>query len=49
MVDDLIQSGKKQVAVLTTEDKWYGVTYKEDKEPVVAAIKALVDNGVYDL
>lgn len=49
VVDDLIQSGKKQVAVLTTEDKWYGVTYKEDKEPVVAAIKALVDNGVYDL
>ncbi len=49
VVDDLIQSGKKQVAVLTTEDKWYGVTYKEDKEPVVAAIQALVDDGVYDL
>ena len=49
VVDGLIRSGKKQVAVLATEDKWYGVTYKEDKEQVVSAIKALVDNGIYDL
>ncbi|MBQ3133960.1 MAG: nucleotidyltransferase [Clostridia bacterium] len=47
LVDDLIKAGKKNVAALTTEDKWYGVTYKEDKEPVVKAIKALCDANVY--
>ena len=49
MVDGLIRAGEKQVAVLATEDKWYGVTYKEDKEQVVSAIKALVNDGVYEL
>ena len=49
VVDGLIRAGEKQVAVLATEDKWYGVTYKEDKEQVVSAIKALVNDGVYEL
>ncbi len=47
MVDALITAGTKKVDVLVAEDKWYGVTYKEDKPAVVAAIKALVEQGKY--
>ena len=47
MVDDLIKSGEKEVNVLVAEDKWYGVTYKEDLESVVSAIKGLCDQGKY--
>ena len=32
---------------LKTRDKWFGVTYKEDKPAVVASIRRLVDEGVY--
>lgn len=47
VVSGLIESGEKQVKVLVAEDKWYGVTYKEDKEDVVAAIKEMTDGGLY--
>ena len=47
IVDKLIKSGKASVKVLETEDKWFGVTYKEDKESVVAAFKKLIADGVY--
>lgn len=47
VVSGLIESGEKQVKVLVAEDKWYGVTYKEDKEDVVAAIKQMTDGGLY--
>jgi hypothetical protein len=47
VVDNLIQSGIKDAKVLVAEDKWYGVTYKEDKEPVQQAIRAKVDSGFY--
>ena len=33
--------------VLETKDKWFGVTYKEDKESVVQSFKKLIDDGVY--
>ena len=46
-VDDLVQDGKASVQVLTTTDKWYGVTYKEDKPFVVKAIQSLKDAGLY--
>jgi len=48
VVDNLIKSGEKSVNVLVAEDKWYGVTYKEDKQGVVLAIKSLVDAGQYN-
>ena len=35
------------MTVLDTEDKWYGVTYKEDKPMVTAALQALKDEGKY--
>ena len=34
-------------SVLETLDKWFGVTYKEDKDAVVSALRKLVDAGVY--
>lgn len=46
-VDKLIKSGKAKVTVLRTEDKWFGVTYKEDKEMVVRSFNELVERGVY--
>ena len=47
VVDTLIKNGTKKAKVLVAEDKWYGVTYKEDLETVVKAIKALCDEGKY--
>ena len=46
-VDALLQQGKASVQVLTSQDKWYGVTYKEDKEMVVNAIAGLKKQGLY--
>lgn len=48
VVANLISSNEKDVRVLIAEDKWYGVTYKEDKEGVVAAIKEKIENGEYN-
>ncbi len=47
IVDLQIQTGKAEVTVLETRDKWFGVTYKEDKQSVMDSFKALVDAGVY--
>lgn len=47
MVDDVIKSGKTSVSVLPTDSRWYGVTYKEDKDSVVKAFKELTDLGMY--
>lgn len=47
VVDDLIQAGKADVTVLESNDSWFGVTYPEDKDDVVASIRALVASGAY--
>ena len=47
VVSDLLGEGKATVAVLKSADKWYGVTYKEDKPVVMAAIKKMKEDGVY--
>lgn len=47
VVSDLLGEGKAAVAVLKSADKWYGVTYKEDKPVVMAAIKKMKEDGVY--
>ena len=46
-VDELLKDKKAVVKVLKTDDRWYGVTYKEDKEFVMAALRALKDKGFY--
>lgn len=47
VVDDLIKAKQANVKVLRSSDRWFGVTYKEDKPLVVAKIKELVEKGVY--
>ena len=47
VVDGLIQSGEKKVRVLSTPEKWYGVTYREDKEMVKEAMARFVAEGKY--
>lgn len=47
VVNHLIQSNKASVQVLTSKDKWYGVTYRLDKPVVEQAIAELIAAGVY--
>lgn len=47
ILDKCIRDGKARIKVLETRDKWFGVTYKEDKPAVVASIRKLVEDGVY--
>ena len=46
-IDELLQKGEVSVKVLDSNDKWFGVTYKEDKDFVVDSFKKLIQNGVY--
>lgn len=47
VVDELLKEDKAEVTVLKSADKWYGVTYKEDKQQVMDAIQSLKDKGLY--
>ena len=47
VVNNLIRSGQKQVHVLRTSSKWFGVTYKEDKPFVSQQIQELIDDDTY--
>ncbi len=47
VVDQLIQENKARVKVLHSMDRWYGVTYREDKPGVVAALQSMKDRGEY--
>ena len=47
VVDELIREDKAEVTVLKSRDRWYGVTYREDKPVVVKAIQSLKDQGLY--
>lgn len=47
VVSDLLTGGKATATVLTSKDKWYGITYKEDKPVVVAAMKSMLEDGTY--
>ncbi len=47
VVDQLLKEGKADVKVIPSYDRWYGVTYREDKEAVVAALQAMKDKGEY--
>jgi UTP-glucose-1-phosphate uridylyltransferase len=47
IIDKLIKENKVNVTVLETQDKWFGVTYAEDKEYVTKSFKKLVEEGVY--
>lgn len=47
-IDELLQKGEVSVKVLDSNDKWFGVTYKEDKDFVVDSFKKLIQNRVYE-
>ncbi len=47
VIAELIGEGRADVRVLDNADKWYGVTYKEDKPAVVAAFRRFVEDGIY--
>ena len=46
-VSRLLTAGKATVKVLRTADRWYGVTYAADKPVVMAALKAMAEQGAY--
>ena len=46
-IDELLQAGKVSVKVLDSSDRWFGVTYKEDKDYVIESFGKLIDAGVY--
>jgi hypothetical protein len=47
IIGDMVEEGLAEVHVLPTSDKWFGVTYKEDKALVVNSFAELVEQGVY--
>ena len=47
VVNEILRSEKATVEVLKSDAQWFGVTYKDDKEIVEAAIAKLKDQGVY--
>ena len=47
VIGDMLKQGSAKVKVLPTSDKWFGVTYKEDKDYVIESFRKLIDAGVY--
>ena len=47
VVGTMLKEGKADVTVLTSGDRWFGVTYKEDKPAVVNSFRKLIAEGVY--
>lgn len=46
-VNALVASGEAKVRVLSSSATWFGITYREDKEHVIASIRSLIDRGEY--
>ena len=46
-IGELLKEKRISVKVLETNDKWFGITYKEDKDLVVNSFKELIEKGVY--
>lgn len=47
IINRLLQEKRATVKVLETKDKWFGVTYQEDRQSVVEAIRGLIGQGIY--
>ena len=47
IADEMLKDGV-EFSVIPTDDKWFGVTYKEDKAAVVESFKKLIETGVYN-
>lgn len=49
IIDELIKSDSIKLKVMTSNDQWYGVTYKEDKETVMSVFREFSNNGYYNI
>ena len=47
IIDGMIASGEADVQVLRSNDEWFGVTYREDRDAVRESIRKLIDKGIY--
>ena len=47
VIGKLVNKAEARVKVLRTPDSWFGITYREDRAPVVSGIQRLIDSGVY--
>lgn len=47
VIEKLLESNKVSVKIIDTDEKWYGMTYREDKQMVVDAINEMVDSNIY--
>lgn len=47
IIGGLLEEDRIAVSVLESKDKWFGVTYKEDKDSVAEAVRGMIDDGVY--
>lgn len=47
LIGSMLRRGRCSVQVLPTTDRWFGVTYKEDKESVIRSFRALIESGEY--
>lgn len=48
VIDELIHKKNERVKVLETDEKWYGVTYKEDSETIKKAVEKMKSEGMYN-
>lgn len=46
-VDQILKENKAKIKILVSNDRWFGVTYKEDRESVVNALQSMKDKGLY--
>lgn len=46
-VSEMVQKGEGSIRVLTSDDKWFGMTYPEDKPTVMAELRAKIESGYY--
>ncbi|MCE5343509.1 MAG: nucleotidyltransferase [Eubacteriales bacterium] len=47
VVDELLRSGRVKVKVTATQDRWYGVTYQDDRKQIVEALGQMIGKGLY--
>jgi NDP-sugar pyrophosphorylase family protein len=47
VVDEMVTAGQASVRVLSTDEPWFGITYRADKSLATASIRKLIDAGVY--
>jgi hypothetical protein len=47
VINDLIRKCKARVRVLPTDERWFGITYREDRATAAQAVRDLIARGVY--